>query len=225
MELIPTVELLGRQLNDVERRYAPSELWVRGAHSLLDPSSVRVSLVGSRKASQEGLRRCRKLSKLLVAEGVVVVSGLAQGIDTAAHRAAIESGGRTVAVVGTGVDRVYPSANRLLQEEIATDHLLVSQFPPGAPPNKRHFPQRNRTMALLSDATVIIEAGETSGSLHQGWEALRLARPLFLLRSVVLSDLGWPEKMMGYGARVLDDVGELLDWVPSPAAPSAALAI
>jgi len=225
MELIPTVELLERQLNDVEQRYAPSELWVRGEPSLLAPSNVRVSLVGSRKASAEGLRRCRKLSRLLVEEGVVVVSGLAQGIDTAAHSAAIESGGRTVAVVGTGIDRAYPSANRRLQEEIATDHLLVSQFPPGAPPNKRHFPQRNRTMALISDATVIIEAGETSGSLHQGWEALRLARPLFVLRSVLESDRGWPEKMIGYGARVLDDVGEVLDWVPSPVAQPAALAI
>ena len=165
-----------------------------------------MAIVGARRASPEGLKRARKLARLLVSRGIVVVSGLAEGIDTAAHRAAIEAGGHTIAVLGTGLDRVYPQSNRPLQDLIGKDHLLVTEFPEGQSTAKWHFPRRNRTMALLSDASVIIEAGDSSGSLSQGWEAIRLGRALFLARSVVEdSSLTWPEQMLGYGARVLAD--------------------
>jgi len=225
MKTTPTVELLGRHLNDVEARYAPQSLYVAGDRDLLAPGTVRVSIVGSRTAGKEGLRRAKRLARLLATERIVVVSGLALGIDTAAHRGAMEAGGSTVGVLGTGLDSFYPPENKTLQLEIAHRHLLVSQFAPGSPPKKHSFPQRNRTMALVSDATVIVEAGETSGSLHQGWEALRLARPLFLMESVVKSHLEWPGKMIGYGARILSDIEDLLAVIPSPVAAPVALAI
>ena len=176
-----------------------------GDKSLLQ-RGPRVSIVGSRRASREGLARAAKLARMLADRGIIVVSGLAEGIDTAAHLAAIESGGHTVAVLGTPLDKVYPAENRALQDRIMREHLAVSQFPPNSPGGRKCFPMRNRTMALLSDATVIVEAGESSGTLHQGWEALRLGRPLFLMESVTKnSELSWPGEMISYGAEVLSD--------------------
>lgn len=197
-------ELLG-PLNEVEQKNAPRELFVAGDVRLLT-SGARVSIVGSRKATREGLNRAAKLARLLVGRGIVVVSGLAEGVDTAAHTSAIDAGGRTVAVLGTPLDKFFPPRNRPLQERIMREHLAVSQFAPGLYPGRKAFPMRNRTMALLSDATVIAEAGESSGTLHQGWEALRLGRPLFLMESLASrSDLTWPKEMIGYGAEVLSE--------------------
>lgn len=217
-ELTPE-QLLG-PLNEVERKHAPKQLFAAGDIEMLH-HAARVSIVGARKASPEGLRRARKLSSLLAARGVVVVSGLAEGIDTAAHTAALESsGGKTVAVLGTPLDQTYPKSNAELQERLVHEQLVLSQFPSGKPVQKGNFPTRNRTMALISDATVIIEAGETSGSLHQGWEALRLGRPLFIAKSIVENpSLTWPAKMLEYGAYVLSDetFDELLALLPDRA--------
>lgn len=197
------LELLG-ELNDVERRHAPERLFLLGDENLLR-HVPRVSIVGSRKASTAGLQRARAYATALAEADVVVLSGLAEGIDSAAHVASIEAGGRTVGVIGTGLDRAYPAKSRELQAEIARRHLLVSQFPRGTPIQRKNFPMRNRTMALLTDATIIVEAGQTSGTLHQGWEALRLGRLLFLDERVTkAADLEWPSEMMGYGAQVLD---------------------
>jgi DNA processing protein len=162
-------DILG-SLNDVEEKYAPSQLFYAGHWSVFE-AGPRVSVIGSRKASPEGLRRAQSLSRALVAHGMVVVSGLAEGIDTAAHRAAIEAGGRTLAVLGTPLDQYFPRSNRDLQERLMIEHLVVSQFPPDSIVDPRNFPMRNRTMALLTDATVIVEAGEQSGTVYQGWEA------------------------------------------------------
>jgi DNA processing protein len=138
----------------------------------------------------------------------VVVSGLADGIDTAAHEGAIAAGGRTIAVLGTSLGEYFPAKNRALQDRIMRDHLAVSQFAPGVPSQRGNFPMRNRTMALLSDATVIVEAGDKSGSLHQGWEALRLGRPLFLLESLLRdASLSWPAEMERYGAQAFSAGG------------------
>ena len=190
-------------LNEVEAKNAPPVLYVRGDASLLG-HGLRVSVVGSRKASAEGLRRAAVLAEALVRHEITVVSGLAEGIDTAAHRAAIAAGGRTIAVLGTPLDRAYPKENAELQALIGRDHLLVSQFDSVAKTSPKSFPMRNRTMALLTDATVIVEASETSGTVHQGWEALRLGRVLFLLESVAQDrTLSWPKEMIAYGAQVL----------------------
>lgn len=208
-------ELIG-PLNEVESKNAPSELYVAGNTDLLAEGG-RVSIVGSRRASSEGLSRARKLARILVNHEIVVVSGLADGIDTAAHTATIESGGSTIAVLGTSLDKAYPKQNAPLQDIIIRDHLCVSQFAVGKQPGKRSFPMRNRTMALLSDATVIIEASDSSGSLHQGWEALRLGRLLYIANAVVQDEsLTWPQKMLHYGASVLtdDSVKRLLHSLP-----------
>jgi DNA processing protein len=204
-------------LTDVERKHAPDALYLAGDLALLS-MGPRVSVVGSRKASEEGLRRTRLLAKSLVDLRMVVVSGLAEGIDTAAHLGAIEAGGRTIGVLGTPLDRTYPEKNAALQTRIGREHLLVSQFAPGSVTRPGCFPMRNRTMALLTDATVIVEAGETSGTVHQGWEALRLGRQLFLLESVARDgSLTWPAKMIHYGAQVLtrQNLVDALSEIPS----------
>lgn len=209
-----TEELLG-DLSDVEKKFAAETLYLVGDTTLMT-KGARVSIVGSRDASDVGLARARKLSRMLVERGVVVVSGLAKGIDTVAHRTAIEHGGRTIAVLGTAVDVYFPKENRDLQDEIARDHLLVSQFPVGSSGGKARFPMRNRTMALISDATVIIEAGEKSGTIHQGWEALRLGRSLYILESLAEAGHKWTSDMIKYGAAVLseDTIAEFFESLP-----------
>ncbi len=106
-------------------------------------------------------------------------------------------------MIGTPLDVAYPKKNAELQAEIAEDHLLVSQFKPGTRTYPSNFPQRNRTMALLSDATVIVEAGEKSGTIHQGWEALRLGRRLLIMDSLYQVGFDWVDTFIGYGAEVL----------------------
>jgi DNA processing protein len=212
-----TPETILGTLNEVEQKNAPRRLFLHGDGTLLS-RGPRVSVVGSRKASAEGLKRAGFLARALVAHDMIVVSGLAEGIDTAAHAAAIEAGGRTIAVLGTPLDQTYPAANRKLQELIGRDHLLVTQFAAGSTVTPKNFPIRNRTMALLTDATVIVEAGESSGTVHQGWEALRLGRLLFLMESVANdSRLSWPREMIGYGAHVLsrDNLDDSLTEIPS----------
>lgn len=216
-ELTPE-QLLG-PLNEVELKHAPKQLFAAGDVTMLR-HAARVSIVGSRDASDEGLRRARRLSTLLSQRQVVIVSGLAKGIDTAAHTGALEAGGRTVAVIGTPLDKFYPRENTQLQERLMHEHLVLSQFPLGMRTQKYHFPERNRTMALISDATVIIEAGNTSGSLSQGWEALRLGRPLFIAKSIVDDpSLKWPADMLQYGAFILSDdtLDELFALLPDRA--------
>ena len=211
-------------LNELERLHAPKQLFLAGNAELLG-RRPKVSIVGSRNATPEGVRRTARLAKILAENGVVVVSGLAKGIDTAAHRAAMDAGGSTIAVIGTPLNKVYPRENADLQAEIARHHLVVSQFPVGYPTYPGCFPMRNRTMALIVDASVIVEAGDTSGSLSQGWEALRLARALFFMKSVEENkELTWPQKMMEYGAQVLDDPADLLEALPY-GEPLAALSL
>lgn len=219
-------DLLG-PLNEVETKNAPEQLFVAGNRELLMPGRGRVSIVGARKASEDGIRRARRLASILVSRGVVVVSGLAEGIDAAAHNAAIEHGGHTIGVVGTPLDKTYPKANASLQHRMMHEQLVISQFPVGYRTQPGCFPMRNRTMALISDATVIIEAQDKSGSLSQGWEALRLGRPLFITQSNLDNpSLTWPETMMAYGTRVLSDstLDALLEVLPdySNAEPASA---
>jgi DNA processing protein len=215
-ELIKTSDILG-PLNDFERKHAPQELYIEGDKSLLT-AGVRVSVVGSRKVSEAGRKRAEAFTEALVRHGIAVVSGLAEGIDTVAHETAIGAGGKTIAVLGTPLNQAYPASNRDLLQTIKREHLAVSQFPEGYPYKRENFPRRNRTMALISDATVIVEAGEKSGTRHQGWEALRLGRLVFIMENVAEDRaLTWPREMIGYGAQVLkrDDLPEILYDIPS----------
>lgn len=216
-----TEDLLG-PLNEFQRRNAPAKLYTSGDIEILR-STVRVSIVGTRHPTPEGRRRAARLARALVDHSVTVVSGLAEGIDTEAHQTAIRRGGKTIAVLGTPLDYFYPRENEPLQRLIMAEHLALTEFASGHPVRKTNFPRRNRMMALISDASVIIEAGESSGTLHQGWEALRLNRPLFIAKSVVeQADLQWPKEMLDYGAIVLTNTDELLAELPP--SPSNSLA-
>lgn len=205
-------EALGA-LTEAETKHAPPALDLAGDLDLLR-APLRVAIVGSRRASDLGVRRAHRLAKELASSGAVVVSGLAEGIDRAAHEGAIRNGGRTIAVIGTPLDRCYPAKHARLQEEIYTDHLLVSQFSPGHRTFPSDFVKRNRTMALLSHVSVIVEASDGSGSLSQAAETQRLGHPLFFMESVLSNkDLEWPERFQRHGARVLADTSEILELV------------
>lgn len=224
-EAISTTDLLG-PLNAYERKHAPETLYLAGDPKLLTEGR-RISVVGSRKASREGVARARAFTEALVRYNYVVVSGLADGIDTVAHETAIAAGGRTIAVLGTPLDKAYPTKNASLLETIKRGHLAISQFPEGHPYKKENFPRRNRTMALVSDATVIVEANEKSGTRHQGWEALRLGRMVFLMQNVADDpELTWPQEMVSYGAQVLtrESMPGILEDVPNFTAGGAELA-
>lgn len=199
---------------EVREKSRGPTLWYAGDLGLVRRPSV--AIVGSRKVSAEGEARARRLARELVAENVVVTSGLAEGVDRAAHEAAIEAEGRTIAVIGTPLDKAYPAKHARLQETIYRHHLLVSPFPPGSRVFRSNFPQRNRTMAAITDATVIIEASDTSGSLHQAAECgpARLNRWLFIAKSLVDSPtLSWPKKFLaapGVRVRVLERTEDVL---------------
>jgi DNA protecting protein DprA len=157
-----------------------------------------VSIVGTREVSVEGRRRSERLARELADQGVTVMSGLARGVDAAAHLATIAAGGRTAAVIGTPLDKCYPTENAKLQEEIYRNHLLLSPFAPGEITYRSSFPKRNRVMAMLSDATVIVEASDTSGTLHQAAECQRQGRWLFIMKSVAENPaLTWPKSFIG----------------------------
>jgi DNA processing protein len=151
----------------------------------LQPDDARsLSVVGTRTATRRGLAAARAIAEHLVGSGYAVVSGLATGIDTAAHSAALAHGGRTIAVVGTGLRRVYPPQNASLQRRIISEGAVISQFWPDAPPTRRSFPMRNAVMSGLTLASIVVEASQTSGSRMQARLALAHGRPVFLLDSL-----------------------------------------
>jgi DNA processing protein len=176
----------------------------------------RIAVVGTRKVTTEGAARTRKLVKLLVENDFTVVSGLAQGVDTIAHETTIAHGGRTVAVIGTPISEVYPRENAELQRLIAAKYLLVSQVPvlryKSQSPNwnRLFFPERNKTMSALSDATIIVEASETSGTLIQAKAALNQGRKLFILESNFHNPtITWPAKYEKLGAIRVRDFADI----------------
>jgi DNA processing protein len=171
-----------------------------------------VSVIGTRKVSREGASRARQVARDIALAGVVVVSGLAEGVDTEAMTCAISHGGKVVGVIGTPLDKAYPAKNSELQEDVYEHHLLVSQFPSGSHVWPSNFPQRNRLMAVLSDATVVIEASDTSGTLHQAAECVRLGRWLFIAKSVAEDpNLKWPRSFLGKPKTgVLERTGDIL---------------
>lgn len=175
-----------------------------------------VAVVGTRNPTSEGVRRAEYLVKRLVQDGVVVVSGLAKGIDTVAHTTAIENGGLTIAVIGTPLNCYYPPENQELQKKIASHYLLISQVPFSRyarqtyRENRLFFPERNITMSALTDATIIVEAGETSGTLIQARAALQQGRKLFILENNFLNPaLTWPKKFEDKGAIRIKDYDEI----------------
>jgi DNA processing protein len=203
---------------------APPVLFARGT---LIRDDAAVSVVGSRTASSRGLAIAAGVARELAARGVTVLGGLALGIDTAAHRAALAAGGRTVCVIGTGLDRAYPAGNQDLQEQIAARGLVLSQFWPGAPPQRHNFLMRNATMSGYGLATVVVEAGEQSGSRAQARIAVEHGRPV-ILTSLVVDRNEWARGLAGRpGVHVAGSLRSVLDVVDEliaePAAVRAAL--
>jgi DNA processing protein len=161
----------------------PPALFVRGELSAADERSVAV--VGSRKASPAGLEKAAEIARDLVSRDYVVVSGLAAGIDTAAHQATLETGGRTVAAIGTGLRHHFPKQNAELQERLGRESAVISQFWPGQEARRWTFPQRNAVMSGFARASIVVEAGNKSGARMQARLAVEHGRPVFLLRSLL----------------------------------------
>ncbi len=179
-------------------------------------NSPSIAIVGSRKPSDEGLKRASQIVKLLINDGFTIVSGLAEGIDTQAHKTALKYEGRTIAVIGTPLNTFYPKQNKELQELIAKKHLLISQVPfvryeqQTFIGNKLFFPERNKTMSAITKATIIIEASDTSGTLIQARAAINQGRKLFILQSCFeKTSITWPAKFEKMGAirvKTYDDI-------------------
>ncbi|MFC5925229.1 DNA-processing protein DprA [Micromonospora vulcania] len=168
-----------------------------------------VAVVGTRKPTDHGVGIAETCATALAESGITVVSGLAAGIDTAAHTAALRAGGRTVAVIGTGVNRHYPAANRVLQNQIVKDGLVLSQFWPDAPPGKHTFPMRNAVMSGYAAATVVVEAAYRSGARMQARLALQHGRPVVLADSLLQHD--WAREYASRpGVHVVSTANELV---------------
>ncbi len=189
---------------------APPVLFAKGS---MVPDDVAVSVVGSRESSTAGISLAADLARAFAARRITVVSGLARGIDTAAHRAALDAGGRTVAVIGTGINKAYPAENRGLQDEIAAHGQVLSQFWPDAPPQKQNFPMRNATMSGYGVATVVVEAGEHSGARSQARLAVEHGRQVILTDQVAARNQ-WAHALLGRpGVHVAGGVGSVLEAV------------
>lgn len=195
-------------------------LYYQGNWELVDTKSV--AIVGTRSPSEEGEFNAGLIAHKLVKSGYTIVSGLAKGIDSAAHHSALHAGGNTIAVIGTPLNEYYPKENRELQDIIARDHLVISQVPflryrdQNFKTNRLFFPARNVTMSALTSATIIVEAGNTSGTLVQARAALAQKRKLFILDSCFRrADLTWPARFEKLGAirvkNVTDIIGMLTD--------------
>lgn len=187
----------------------PPFLFLKGNVHLLNEKSVCV--VGSRNASVESMKKTEKLVKALIKRNIVVNAGFAKGIDTATHKTALENGGRTIAVIGTPINQYYPKENKDLQLSIEEKGLVVSQFPPCNPVYRWNFPTRNGTMSGISLATIIMEAGETSGALRQADYALKQGRDVLIPQSAINnSSISWPKKYIKKGAHAFKNLKEVL---------------
>jgi DNA processing protein len=196
----------------------PPVLWYRGELSVTDAPAI--AIVGSRAASAVAIETASKLAADVSAKGITVVSGLARGVDSVAHRAALTTG-RTIAVLGSGLDRVYPPEHEPLANEIAQSGLLMSEFAPGTPPLPHHFPLRNRLISGLSLVVVVIEASEKSGSLITASCALEQGREVMVVPGNVLSGRNTGgHALLRDGAKIVecaDDIVRELAWSDSGA--------
>ncbi|MHB8264252.1 MAG: DNA-processing protein DprA [Acidimicrobiales bacterium] len=193
------------------RERPPFITW-RGARR--DDDAHGIAIIGTRQASRHGMATAREIASALAQRNITVISGLAAGIDTAAHLGAIEAGGRTVAVLGTGLRHFYPPENRNLQTRIADSFMVLSQFLPDAPPAQGNFPMRNAVMSGYAAATIVVEASWRSGARTQARLATQHGRPVYLMESVVVENEWAREYAKRPGvnvARTVDDIVSALD--------------
>jgi DNA processing protein len=192
---------------------SPPDLHVRG--SLEPDDALAIAIVGSRRATAYGLEVAERLSSELAARGIVIVSGLARGIDGAAHRGALDANGRTIAVLGSGVDVIYPPEHVALARDIERHGAIVSQFPPGTPPLPYHFPARNRVIAGLTLGVVVVEAAERSGALITAGLAGDLGRDVFAVPGRVTSDSSrGTHRLIQEGAKLVLDWSDIVQELP-----------
>lgn len=200
----------------------PPMLFVRGSLTLADDRAIAV--VGTRSPSDAGLEQAKRLAAGLAESNVTVLSGLAKGIDSAAHGGALEAGGRTIAVMGTGINRIYPPGNEALAERISESGALVSQFWPDTPPTRFTFPMRNVVMSGMGLGTVVVEASDTSGARMQARFALEHGKQLFLVESLVLRQT-WARRYADRpGTTVIKSVDELIRAIRVAERPAKQLA-
>lgn len=186
----------------------PPFLFAKGT---LKSNDTAVSVVGSRRCTPEGAQFAHEVARMLVNKGITVIAGLAEGIDTVAHRSALENNGRTVAFIGTGINRCYPRSNCSLQHEIERKGLVLSQFYPDAAPTRQSFPMRNALMSGYGIATVVVEASEHSGTRIQARQAQRHGRPIILNRQVVENTQWGKQYENKPGVFVADNVQEVAE--------------
>lgn len=191
----------------------PTLLFCRGDLSLL--ASITVAVVGTRKPTPYGMAVAEKLSGDLANLGVGIISGMARGIDTAAHQGALRAGGKTIAVFGCGVDMVYPTENRKLYDEIAAKGLLVSEFPMGAPAFPQNFPIRNRIVSGMSSGVLVVEGAQYSGSAITARLAMDQGREVFAVPGNITSKLSWaPNLLIRQGAKLVMDAQDIVSELP-----------
>ncbi|WP_100638879.1 DNA-processing protein DprA [Marinobacter salexigens] len=189
---------------------APLVIYTRGDASLLNREQI--GIIGSRNATPAGLDHARCFAAELSERGLLVTSGLALGVDGAAHAGALDAGHPTIAVIGCGLDRIYPNQHRRLGERIITNGLMVSEYPPGTPARAAHFPQRNRIISGLSRGILVVEAGLKSGSLITARLALEQGREVFAIPGSIHSPVARGcHYLIKQGACLVDQVGDILD--------------
>ncbi|MDD2364647.1 MAG: DNA-processing protein DprA [Desulfuromonadaceae bacterium] len=190
----------------------PPFLYVKGK---IRSRELSIAIVGSRRATSYGLMTTGKLAEALAANGVCIVSGLARGVDTAAHKGAINAGGRTIGVLGCGVDNVYPPENRLLFEQMEESGCVVSEFPLGTQPLAENFPRRNRIISGLSRAVLVVEAAEKSGSLITAKYALEHGRDVYAVPgNISFATSRGCNRLIKEGAKLVDCVEDILEDLP-----------
>ncbi len=187
----------------------PPVLYLRG--ELASEDAWAVALVGTRRVTSYGRQVTEEIASLLVANGLTVVSGLARGVDALAHQIALQAGGRTLAVLGSGVDRIYPPEHRALAERIQANGAILSDYVPGTPPESRNFPPRNRIISGLSMAVVVVEAGETSGALITAEFAAEQGREVFAVPGNIFAPQSkGTNKLIQLGALPLLNAGDIM---------------
>ncbi len=188
---------------------SPPVLFVRGRVELL--SSLMIGVVGTRRPTAYGTTVAGRLSKDLAGAGLTIASGMARGIDTAAHKAVLEAGGDTIAVFGCGVDQVYPAENCKLAEQIAGQGLLMSEFPMGTPAYPQNFPVRNRIISGMGAGVVVVEGGEYSGSSITAKLAIEQNREVFAVPGNVTSKMSWgPNLLIKQGAKLVQEWNDIV---------------
>ena len=196
------------RLKEIEQ--PPPVLYVRG--EVLDEDIWAVAIVGTRRITPYGRQITEQITARLAANGVTIVSGLARGVDAVAHQAALKAGGRTIAVLGSGVDRIYPPEHRALAEQMMSRGAIISDYAVGTPPEAANFPPRNRIISGLSMAVIVIEAGETSGALITAEFAAEQGREVFAVPGNILAPQSkGTNRLIQQGARPLVDARDVLD--------------